>query len=35
MKTIIKEVDKGSALVISDKAYYKTKIQEILKDKTY
>ena len=31
---IIKEADKGSFLVILDKMYYKTKIQEILKDKT-
>ena len=32
---IIKEADKGSAIVILDKAFYKTKIQEILEDKTY
>ena len=32
---IIKEADKGSAVVILDKAFYKTKIQEILEDKTY
>ena len=31
---IIKETDKISAVVILDKAYYKTKIQEILKDET-
>ena len=31
---IIKEADKGSAVVILDKTYYKTKIQEILKDET-
>ena len=31
---IIKETDKRSAVVILDKAYYKTKIQEILKDET-
>ena len=30
MKTIIKEADKGSVVVILDKTYYK-KIQEILK----
>ena len=32
MKTIIKEAEKGSAVVILGKTYYKTKIQEILKD---
>ena len=31
---IIKEADKGSAVVIFDKTYYKTKIQEILNDET-
>ena len=35
MKTIIKATDKGSAVVILDKTYYKTKIQEILENKTY
>ena len=29
MKTIRKEVEKRSAIVILDKTYYKTKIQEI------
>ena len=29
---IIKEADKGSAVVILDKTYYKIKIQEISKD---
>ena len=29
MKTIIKEADKGSVVVILDKVCYKTKIQEI------
>ena len=33
MKTIIKE-DKGSDVVILDKTYSKTKIQEILRDET-
>ena len=31
---IIKEANKGSDVVILDKTYYKTKIQEILKDET-
>ena len=35
MKTILKEADKGSVIVILDKTYYKTKIQEILKDEAY
>ena len=31
---IIKEADKGSVVVILNKTYYTTKIQEILKDET-
>ena len=31
----VKEADKGCAIVILDKAYYKTKIQDILENKTY
>ncbi len=31
--TIIKE-DKGNAIVILNKAYYRTKIQEIIRDET-
>ena len=34
MKTIIKEAEKGSAVVNLDKTFHKTKIQEILKDET-
>ena len=34
MKIIIKEADKGSAIVILDKMHCKTKMQEILKDET-
>ena len=30
----MKEADKGSAIVILNKTYYGTKIQEILEDKT-
>ena len=33
-KIIIKEASKGSSIVILDKTYFKTKIQEILEDKT-
>ena len=31
---IIKETNKGSTIVIFDKTYYKTKIQEVLNDET-
>ena len=31
---MIKEADKGSAVVIFNKTYYRTKIQEILRDET-